>query len=122
VHLMAPSYVQPYGKSGKNDAHDAEAIGDAVKRHSMRFVAVKTAEQQSTLVLHRLRQHKMSRRGALIKQVRALLDEFGIIAPQGAHQLHSTHPTSWTTPLVRYLHRRDRRRHGFAITCSTSKQ
>ena len=53
VRLMAPSYVKPYVKRQKNDAADAEAICEAVGRPTMRFVAVKTVEQQSVMVLHR---------------------------------------------------------------------
>jgi transposase len=55
VKLMAPQFVKPYVKTNKNDARDAEAICEAVARPSMRFVAMKTAEQQGLLVLHRAR-------------------------------------------------------------------
>jgi transposase len=92
VRLMAPAFVQPYRKSGKNDANDAAAICEAVQRPSMRFVSVKTAEQQSTLVLHRLRQQQMRNRVALINQVRGLLAEFGVIVRQGPHHLRATLP------------------------------
>lgn len=92
VRLMAPAFVQPYRKSGKNDANDAEAICEAVQRPAMRFVAVKTAEQQSTLVLHRLRQQQMRDRVALINQLRGLLAEFGVIVRQGPRHLRSTLP------------------------------
>jgi transposase len=92
VRLMAPIFVQPFRKSGKNDANDAEAICEAVQRPSMRFVAVKTAEQQSTLVLHRLRQQQMRNRVALINQIRGLLSEFGLIMPQGPSQLRARLP------------------------------
>jgi transposase len=56
VRLMAPQYVKPYVKRQKNDRADAEAICEAVQRPSMRFVAVKTEEQQSTLAIHRVRE------------------------------------------------------------------
>lgn len=56
VRLMAPAFVTPYRKSGKNDGNDAEAICEAVARPSMRFVPIKTVEQQSVLTLHRVRQ------------------------------------------------------------------
>jgi transposase len=89
---MAPAFVQPYRKSGKNDANDAEAICEAAQRPSMRFVAVKTEEQQSTLLLHRLRQQQMRNRVALINQVRAVLGEFGVIVRQGPHHLRTALP------------------------------
>jgi transposase len=92
VRLMAPALVQPYRKSGKNDANDAEAIGEEVQRPSMRFVAVKSAEQQATLVLHRLRQQQMRDRVALINQLRGLLAEFGVIVRQGPHHLRTSLP------------------------------
>src|SRR5690349_11743472 len=56
VKLMAPQFVRPYVKTNKSDAHDAEAICEAVTRPSMRFVPIKTAEQQAMLALHRARQ------------------------------------------------------------------
>jgi len=92
VRLMTPAFVQPYRKGGKNDANDAEAICEAVQRPSMRFVAVKSPEQQATLVLHRLRQQQMRNRVALINQIRGLLSEFGLIMPQGPNQLRSKLP------------------------------
>ena len=92
VRLMAPVFVQPYRKGGKNDANDAEAICEAVQRPSMRFVAVKSAEQQATLVLHRLRQQQMRNRVALINQIRGLLSEFGLTMPQGPNKLRSKLP------------------------------
>lgn len=92
VRLMAPIFVQPFRKSGKNDANDAEAICEAMQRPSMRFVAVKTTEQQATLVLHRLRQQQMRNRTALINQLRSLLGEFGIIIAQGPSHLRAALP------------------------------
>jgi transposase len=84
VRLMAPQYVKPYVKRQKNDRTDAEAICEAVARPSMRFVAVKTEEQQSTLVIHRVRETLVAQKTQLINALRAHLAEFGIIAPQGA--------------------------------------
>jgi len=55
VRLMPPAYVKPYVKRGKTDAADAEAIAEAVTRPTMRFIAVKTAEQQAILMLHKVR-------------------------------------------------------------------
>jgi len=83
VRLIAAQFVRPYRKSGKNDANDAEAICEAVSRPSMRFVAVKTAEQQSILSIHRSRTLLISERTALVNHLRGLLTEFGIVLPQG---------------------------------------
>lgn len=83
VKLMAPQFVKPYVKSNKNDARDAEAIGEAVSRPSMRFVPVKTVEQQAILAVHRARQGFVKARTAQANQIRGLLAEFGIIIPQG---------------------------------------
>lgn len=84
VRLMAPQYVKPYVKRQKNDRADAEAICEAVQRPSMRFVAVKSEEQQSTLAIHRVRETLVAQKTQLINALRAHLAEFGIIAPQGA--------------------------------------
>ncbi|HEX8012845.1 MAG TPA: IS110 family transposase [Casimicrobiaceae bacterium] len=83
VKLMAPQYVKPYVKTNKHDVADAEAICEAVGRPNMRFVAIKTAEQQAILALHRARQSLVKARTAQANQIRGLLGEFGIIIPQG---------------------------------------
>lgn len=83
VKLMAPQFVKPYVKTNKNDAADAEAICEAVRRPNMRFVPVKTAEQQAVLSLHRARQAFVKARTAQANQIRGLLAEFGITIPQG---------------------------------------
>ena len=83
VRLMPARYVKPYVKRNKNDAADAEAICEAVTRPTMRFVEVKTEEQQSVLMLHRTRQLFMRQRTTLINAIRAHLAEFGIIAGIG---------------------------------------
>jgi transposase len=85
VRLMPPAYVKPYVKRNKNDAADAEAICEAVTRGNMRFVATKTPEQQSGLVLHRTRHLFIRQQTAVINAIRAHLAEFGIIAPVGRH-------------------------------------
>lgn len=87
VKLMAPQFVRPYVKTNKNDARDAEAICEAVTRPSMRFVPIKTAEQQAILSLHRARQGFVKARTAQANQLRSLLAEFGIVLPQGIHVL-----------------------------------
>ena len=83
VRLMAPAYVNPYVKRQKNDATDAEAICEAVSRANMRFVATKTAEQQSGLVLHRARHLFIRQQTSVINAIRAHFAEFGIVAPVG---------------------------------------
>src|SRR5437879_4025865 len=83
VRLMPPAYVRPYVKRHKNDAADAEAICEAVTRANMRFVATKTPEQQSCLMLHRTRHLFIRQQTAVINAIRAHLAEFGIVAPVG---------------------------------------
>ena len=83
VKLMPPAYVKAYVKRNKNDAADAEAICEAVTRPSMRFVPVKDAEQQSVLMLHRVRSLLVRQRTMLANALRAHMAEFGVIAPQG---------------------------------------
>ena len=83
VRLMPPAYVKPYIKRQKNDAADAEAICEAVTRANMRFVATKTPEQQSCLMLHRTRHLFIRQQTAVINVIRAHLAEFGIVAPVG---------------------------------------
>ena len=83
VRLMPPAYVKPYVKRQKNDSADAEAICEAVTRANMRFVATKTPEQQSCLMLHRTRHLFIRQQTAVINVIRAHLAEFGIVAPVG---------------------------------------
>ena len=87
VRLMAPSYVKPYVKRQKNDAADAEAICEAVGRPTMRFVPVKTVEQQSVMVLHRTRLLLMRQRTRLSNAIRGHMAEYGIVAPIGREGL-----------------------------------
>jgi transposase len=81
VKLMAPKFVAPYRKSDKNDGNDAEAVCEAVSRPSMRFVPVKSVEQQALLALHRVRQGFVVERTAIINRLRGLLTEFGVVLP-----------------------------------------
>lgn len=83
VRLMPPAYVKPYVKRGKTDAADAEAICEAVTRPTMRFVAVKTPEQQAVLMLHKTRDLLVRQRTGLINALRAHLAEYGIISGKG---------------------------------------
>jgi transposase len=79
VKLMAPKFVAPYRKSDKNDGNDAEAVCEAVTRPNMRFVPVKSTEQQALLALHRVRQGFVVERTAVINRLRGLLAEFGVV-------------------------------------------
>ena len=83
VRLMPPAYVKPYVKRGKTDANDAAAICEAVTRPSMRFVPVKSAEQQAALALHRTRDLMVKQRTQLVNMIRGLLAEFGIQMARG---------------------------------------
>jgi transposase len=89
VRLMPPSYVKPYVKRQKNDTADAEAICEAVTRPTMRFVEVKTTEQQSVLVLHRTRLMLMRQRIQLSNAIRGHMAEFGIVVPIGRQGLEA---------------------------------
>jgi transposase len=83
IRMMPPAYVKPYVKRHKNDAADAEAICEAATRPNMRFVTIKTPEQQSCLMLHRTRHLFIRQQTAVINAIRAHLAEFGIVAPVG---------------------------------------
>jgi transposase len=89
VRMMPPSYVKGYVKRSKNDAADAAAICEAVTRPSMRFVPVKTAEQQAALMLHRSRDLLVRQRTQLINALRAHLAELGLVAAAGIDGLKS---------------------------------
>jgi transposase len=84
VRLIAPKLVTPYrmsGKRGKNDAADAAAICEALQRPNMRFVPVKTQDQQSRLMVHRARRGFVGARTACLNRIRGLLSEFGVVLP-----------------------------------------
>jgi len=85
VRLMPPAYVKPYVKRGMTDANDAEAICEAVTRPTMRFVPVKSPEQQAALALHRTRDLLVKQRTQLVNMIRGLLAEFGIEIVRGLH-------------------------------------
>jgi transposase len=82
VRLIAPQFVKASVKSPKNDAHDAEAICEAVTRPTMRFVPIKRVEQQDLQALHRIRERLIKARTALVNEIRGLLNEYGIVLPQ----------------------------------------
>jgi transposase len=83
VKLMPPSYVKAYLKRSKNDANDAAAICEAVTRPSMRFVPIKTKEQQTALMLHRARQLLVRQRTMLSNALRGHLAELGVVSAKG---------------------------------------
>jgi transposase len=83
VLLMPPAYTKPYVKRGKNDAVDAEAICEAVSRPGMRFVPIKSADQQATLMLHETRDFLVKQRTMSVNAVRSHLAEFGIVVAKG---------------------------------------
>ncbi|MCT8061964.1 IS110 family transposase [Klebsiella pneumoniae] len=92
VKLIAPQFVKPYVKGNKNDANDAEAICEAVSRPTMRFVPVKTVEQQDIQALHRIRQEQVRQRTALVNQIRGLLSEYGIVISRRVESLRNALP------------------------------
>jgi transposase len=87
VRLMPPAYVKPYVKRNKTDGRDAEAIWEAMQRSTMRFVAVKSEEQQAVLVLHRTHSLLTRQRTMLANSLRAVFAEFGVVAAQGVKGL-----------------------------------
>lgn len=89
VRLIPPSYVKPYVKRQKNDMADAEAICEAVTRPSMRFVPVKSPDQQSVMVLHRTRSILVRQRTQLSNAIRGHMSEFGVVAPIGRNGLQA---------------------------------
>jgi len=100
VKLISPQFVTPYRKGNKTDGNDAMDIYEAVTRSDMRFVTIKTTEQQALLMVHRIREQVKSERTALINQVRGLLAEFGLVIPQGAGALRR-HLPGVTSPTQR---------------------
>src|SRR6266705_4816848 len=90
--IMAAEFVEPYRRGGKNDTNDAAAIGEAVARPQMRFVPIKSVEQQAVLAVHRLRQGLVEERTALANRVRGLLTEYGLIVGVGLDRLRRALP------------------------------
>jgi transposase len=101
---MPPSYVKGYVKRSKNDAADAAAICEAVTRPSMRFVPIKSSDQQAVLMLHRTRDLLIRQRTQLINALRAHLAEFGLVAETGREGLASL-PRSSQTRVIAKLFR-----------------
>lgn len=92
VRLIAPQYVKPYVKGNKNDYNDAEAIAEAAQRPTMRFVPIKSVEQQDVQNLHRQRERIKKARTALVNQIRGLLAEYGIIIHKGVSSVRKRLP------------------------------
>ena len=84
VRMMPAQYVKPFVKTQKNDFVDAEAIVEAMLRPNMRFVEVKSEEQQSVLLAHRLREQLIKQRTQTINAIRGHCAEFGLVCPKGA--------------------------------------
>jgi len=92
VKLMAPQFVKPYVKGNKNDANDAEAICEAVARPNIRFVAIKTIEQQDIQIVHRIRSGLVQQRTAKVNQIRGFLAEYGIVVERRVEKLRKALP------------------------------
>ena len=92
VKLMAPQFVKPYVKSNKSDRNDAEAICEAMSRPSMRFVELKSVEQQDIQAVHRVRAELIKQRTAKANQIRGLVGEYGVVAPVRIGQLRRALP------------------------------
>lgn len=93
VKLMSAGFVKPYVKTNKNDQRDAEGICEAVSRPSMRFVPIKTVEQQDLQAVHRCRSLLIRSRTAVINQIRGLLAEYGIVIAQSAQKVRHILPS-----------------------------
>lgn len=89
VKLIAPHFVKPFVKSNKTDRNDAQAISEAMRRPEMKFVGIKTQEQQDLLLLHRARELLIKQRTAQANQIRGLLAEYGIVFPKSISKLRS---------------------------------
>jgi transposase len=109
VRLVSPQFVKPFVKSNKNDRNDARAICEAALRPDMRFVPVKTVEQQAVLSLHRIREVLIGQRTATINQLRGLLSEFGLPVPVGRSGLYKILPA--------LLEKLSELSPGFLVTC-----
>jgi transposase len=108
--IMAAEFVRPFRKSlaAKNDANDAEAICTAVAQPNMRFVSIKSVEQQALLSLHRVRQGLIEERTASINRLRGVLAEFGLVLPQSVAVSSVRCPRCWLT------------RGGYRLWCSVA--
>lgn len=95
VNLIAPQYVKPFVKSQKNDDNDAAGIAEAASRESMRFVPIKSTEQQDIQSMHRVRERYVRERTALMNELRSLLMEYGVVIPKGRASLGKLVPLAF---------------------------
>lgn len=93
VKAIAPQFITAYRKGNKNDYNDAEAIAEASQRENMRFVPLKSLEQQDIQMLHRIRERLIKNRTALSNQIRGLLAEYGLVMPKGVNHLKAQLPS-----------------------------
>ena len=121
VRLISPQFVKPYVKSNKNDYNDAEGICEAVSRPGMRFVEIKSVEQQDVQALHRMRSFAVKTRTGLVNQIRGLLGEYGMVLGQGISRVRRRVPEiledgengltdrfrSWLANVYEQLHQHD---------------
>ena len=108
VKMIAPQFVKPYVKSNKNDANDAEAVCEAMSRPTMRFVSVKSVEQQDIQAVHRVRTELVEQRTAKANQIRGLVGEYGLVAPKRLSHLRAALP-GWLEDAENGLSERFRR-------------
>ena len=108
VKLIAPQFVKPYVKSNKTDRNDAEAICEAMSRPSMRFVEMKSVEQQDIQAVHRVRSELVRQRTAKANQIRGLVGEYGLVAPKRLSELRRAIP-DWLEDAENGLSERFRR-------------
>jgi transposase len=87
IRMMSPQFVKPFVKSNKSDRNDSEAIVEACIRPSMRFVPIKTTDQQDILIIHKARELAIKSRTAQANQIRGFLSEYGVIVPQGISKI-----------------------------------
>lgn len=92
VKLMSPQLMRPYIQQQKNDATDAAGLCEAVRRPRMRFVPIKSVEQQDIQALHRIHERQIKARTALVNQIRGLLMEYGMVIPQGVGKVWQALP------------------------------
>jgi transposase len=116
VRLINPRFVKPIVKGSKNDAADAEGIYEAAQRPTMRFVPVKSVSQQDLQSLHRVREHVIGARTALINHFRGLLAEYGVVLPQGPWRLAAQASTAIAEPDLTEW------REGFSMICSINSR
>jgi transposase len=109
VQLISPQFVKPFVKGNKNDGNDAEAICEAMQRPNMRFVPVKSVEQQDIQSLHRIRSRLVNERTGLVCQIRGILAERGIVFAKSISRAHREFPViaqdlnNPLTPMLRQM-------------------